>query len=84
MTLIKRFAKQLIEKETPEAKAKALQIYEQTLMEQVYESENTYLLNSDVPIEYLKLQLEGKDYQGAMKTKKRFIDFLRDNGTTDH
>ena len=84
MTLIKRFAKQLIDKETDESKRQAMQIYERTLMEQIFENENTYLLNADVPTNYLRLQVEAKDYAGAIKTKKRFIDFLRGIGTTDH
>jgi len=54
------------------------------LIEQIYENENTYLLNTDVVQDYLRLQMLEKDYAGAIKTKKRFIDFLRGIGTTDH
>lgn len=61
-----------------------MEIYEQTLMVKVFENENVYLLNSDVPVDYLRLQVNAKDYAGAIKTKKRFIDFLRGIGTTDH
>lgn len=83
LTLLKRFAKTLIEKETEEATAKAMELYENHLMVQVFEGEN-YLLNTDIPDTYLKLQMEQRDYVGAIRTKKRFIDYLRNEGTTDH
>lgn len=61
-----------------------MEVFEKNLMDQIYENENSYLLNSDVPNDYLRLQVEAKDFAGAIKTKKRFIDFMRGIGTTDH
>jgi len=61
-----------------------MEIYENHLMVQVFDSENNYLLNTDVPESYVKLLIEAKDFGGAIRTKKRFIEFLRNNGTTDH
>jgi len=49
----------------------------------VFEGQN-YQLNTDIPETYLKMQMEAKDYAGAIRTKKRFMDFLRQEGTTDH
>ena len=42
------------------------------------------MLNTDIPESYPKLQIEAKDYAGAIRTKKKFIDYLRGTGTTDH
>lgn len=83
LTLMKRFAKQLLEKETEAATQKAMLIYENELMTQVFEGDN-YLLNTDIPESYLRLQIEAKDYAGAIRTKKKFIEYLRNEGTTDH
>ena len=41
-------------------------------------------MNTDIPESYLKLQLEARDFVGAIRTKKRLMDFLRNSGTTDH
>ena len=58
-------------------------IYENELMTQVFEGDN-YLLNTDIPESYLRLQIEAKDFAGAIRTKKKFIEYLRNEGTTDH
>lgn len=83
LTLMKRFAKELLEKENEAATKKAMEVYETHLMEQVFEGDN-YLLNPDIIEGYVKLQIEQKDFKGAIRTKKRFIDYLRGVGTTDH
>lgn len=83
LTLLKKFAKSLIDKETEAASRKAMEIYENHLMVQVFEGD-AYMLNTDIPESYLKLQVEAKDYGGAIRTKKKFIDYLRSQGTTDH
>lgn len=54
LSQIKRFAKMLLEKETEKDIQKAMEIYENTLMVQVYEGEN-YLLNTDIPESYLRI-----------------------------
>ena len=83
ITLLKRFTKLLIEKETEVATRKAIELYENHLMVQVFQGEN-YHMNTDIPESYLKLQLEARDFVGAIRTKKRLMDFLRNSGTTDH
>ena len=70
--------------ETAAASKKAMEIYENHLINQVFENESNFLLNSEVPESYLKLQIEAKDFVGAIRTKKRYIEFLRNIGTTDH
>ena len=80
---MKRFARSLVEKETEVATKKAMEVYDKYLMVQIFEGD-AYILNTDVPESYLKLQIEAKDFAGAIRTKKRFIDYLRGAGTTDH
>ena len=83
LSLMKKFEQSLLDKETEADTRKAMLIYENQLITQVYENDN-YLLNTEIPISYLRLQIEQKDWAGAIKTKKRFIDFMRKCGTTDH
>ena len=52
-------------------------------MTQVFEGD-AYLLNTDIPESYLRLQMEQKDYAGAIRTKQRFIRYLHESGTYDH
>ena len=59
--LMKRFAKQLVERETEQASKKAMEVYENHLMTQVFEDDN-YLLHTDIVETYLKLQVEQKDF----------------------
>ena len=54
---MKRFAKQLVERETEQASKKAMEVYENHLMTQVFEDDN-YLLHTDIVETYLKLQVE--------------------------
>ena len=58
---MKRFAKQLVERETEQASKKAMEVYENHLMTQVFEDDN-YLLHTDIVETYLKLQVEQKDF----------------------
>ena len=84
VTLLKKFTVNLMAEETAAASKKAMEIYENHLINQVFENESNFLLNSEVPESYLKLQIEAKDFVGAIRTKKRYIEFLRNIGTTDH
>ena len=83
ISLMKKFATTLLDKETEAATKKAMEVFESYLMVQLFEGDN-YLLNTEIPVTYCKLQIEARDFAGAIRTKKRFIDYLRDAGTTDH
>ena len=62
IALLRRYANELIEKENEAAKQKAMEIYENHLMNQVFESSDNYLLNTEIPITYVRLQVENKDF----------------------
>lgn len=60
-----------------------MEIYEKYLIKQCFEEEN-YVMNSDVPETYVKMQVVQKDFKGAIRTKKVFMDYLRSEKTLDH
>ena len=80
---MKRFANDLYEKDTEKTTKQAMEIYETYLINQCFE-EDAYVMNSDVVDTYLKMQVAQKDFKGAIKTKKIFMDYLRKNNTIDH
>ena len=41
-------------------------------------------MNGDIVNNYLTLQCQREDYAGAIKTKRKFIEFLKSEGTIDH
>ena len=41
-------------------------------------------MNSDVPEAYVKMQVAQKDFKGAIRTKKTFMDYLRGEKRLDH
>ena len=41
-------------------------------------------MNSDVPDSYVKMQINLKDFKGAIRTKKTFMEHLRSQKTLDH
>jgi len=49
----------------------------------VFEGDN-YIMNGDIVQGYLNLQCTRKDYEGAIKTKTKFIEYLKKEGTLDH
>ena len=79
---MKRFANDLYEKDTERTTKQAMEIYENHLIKQVFEEDN-YVMNSDVVDTYLKMQVAAKDYKGAIRTKKTFMEFLR-KSALDH
>ena len=85
VSLLKRFANELIERDTEESKRNAFEIYEKTLMDMVFANEDNYLMNgNEVVSSYLTLQMEQRDFEGAIRTKKRFMDYLRSQRIVDH
>ena len=60
-----------------------MEIFEKHLIVQCFEEDN-YVMNSDVPDTYVKMQVANSDLAGAIRTKKRFQTYLRENNSKDH
>ena len=56
LTEMKKFANDLYEKDTVKQQKQAMEIYETYLIKQCFEEDN-YVMNSDVPDAYVKMQV---------------------------
>ena len=83
VTEMKKFANNLYEKDTVKSQQLAMEIYEKYLINQCFDEE-CYVMNSDVPEAYVKMQVAQKDFKGAIRTKKTFMDYLRGEKRLDH
>ena len=73
----------MLDKDEAGSTSLALDIYEKYLIPQVFEGDN-YIMNGDIVTGYLSLQCQREDYEGAIRTKRKFIEFLKKEGTIDH
>ena len=48
-----------------------MEIFEKHLIKQCFDEDN-YIMNSDVPDTYVKMQVAHKDFAGAIRTKMTF------------
>jgi len=82
VTLMKRYAQQQVDEETPEGDENALQVYT-SLFEEIFNDDN-YLLNGDMIDQYIKITCKKEQWLEVIKIKKRVQKRLRDTKTLDH